>query len=471
MRINSADFCLLCSEIDAAECDLGVGVRSWQVGNTLFFSLQFSRPDDQIAFLVPLKYNVLATEGTNPVPLTERNGVFSLEIRRGFAESLQISVADKQLVKWRNAYLSEDPPAIRVSFREAAAIPPAVIEWFLDVASKVLFAGLILSAGFFSRAFEETNLLSFLLFAYSFGGNELGTVLHFATQRRVYRIAEADFWQSAGARLPVDARFAFYGLGAAFVEQTAPFLLALAAAVLSYFYARGYLRAKRSARKHFAFANFLDFGGEYATANVSAALSLLSFPALLQVRAYAALGWAVAGPSDFANLAAAVLVLLTPPVLFCSTWAVYPPKAGRRSVVYSELRPETKAALAMHVFAFVRPYLMAAALIWAEAEAARIVFLAANSVNIALTLANATRFTNKLSFGLRLLKCALAVFVNFAAHFCTDSGAVLLTAAAYCVLAVVSIEILEIVAKTILLILTNKRIIRMDEQTPILRTH
>jgi hypothetical protein len=71
----------------------------------------------------------------------------------------------------------------------------------------------------------------------------------------------------------------------------------------------------------------------------------------------------------------------------------------------------------MHVFSFVRPYLLVVSVIWIEAQTARIIFLVANSLNIAVILVNATCFLNNLCFPLRLLKCILAVFVNFVAHF------------------------------------------------------
>lgn len=90
---------------------------------------------------------------------------------------------------------------------------------------------------------------------------------------------------------------------------------------------------------------------------------------------------------------------------------------------------------------------------------AKFIVLGINSIHFILILFNRRNFLSQINFEIRVAKSTLGTFLSAAICINNSAKSIIITIAAYCLLLLVLIEIIEGLVKIVLLVLINKRII------------
>jgi hypothetical protein len=196
---------------------------------------------------------------------------------------------------------------------------------------------MLLSFGTFNHVGEELNLIAANSLARSNIPNALGSVLDLLRKSWLFWPLPIETKIGASEQGLTSLKMAAYGLGKPFLDlviQVVGFGLAGALLVA---YVRGYLQMKRQARRHRAFRNVMDHGGEYALDNWNGLIGLLSFPAMIQLKAQAEKGWQMS-LWEGVNVGLSVCLLLAGPCLLVIQLVNFSPTIKRYSVLYYEFK-------------------------------------------------------------------------------------------------------------------------------------
>ena len=186
--------------------------------------------------------------------------------------------------------------------------------------------------------FEQSSLLSFLVFAKKKHPTSLGIVLHSANQHNMYFPLPLNIQLENLTITTSKINPQVYNMNKPIIHTSFQLMFLTLCGSFLIIYVINYLKSKRNPTKHKAFRNILGHSSEYLIENWISLFSVLSFPLLYQIKLALTNGLDNLEPNNGFNLVLSLSLLLATffliPIYICK----FQPKSKRYSVLYLELK-------------------------------------------------------------------------------------------------------------------------------------
>ena len=161
-----------------------------------------------------------------------------------------------------------------------------------------------------------------------------------------------------------------------------------------------------------AFRNILERSSEYIIENWICLFSVLSLPAMYQLRIIAKNGLNEISPENGINLVVSICLLLVPLCLFFVYFFHFSPKKKRYSVVYLEMKSESALVVILTILSILRPYFIALFALMLPHPVNHFFCLAYNIIHFLFTLICAPFHLSLITYLLFLSKTLIGLTIN-----------------------------------------------------------